>query len=188
MVFPFFYFAVSVCSFWQLDDVSWGEVRVDEEDGKVPVEHHETQQNDFDPASVPLIKWSDYDNQKGIMGMHEDTTYRPLIDASMYEASADGQRMMMLQTTAATGVDDKRKWHMPVGGNAHHVRGNQTAHAMPSDEELSNEIRRILSRSDLATLTKQQIHQLLSVFFGVDLSSKTGYIDGCIDGIRSRRM
>ena len=53
----------------------------------------------------------------------------------------------------------------------------------PSDDELLNEIRHILSTSDLMTITKKKVRQQVGDFFGVDLSSKKEYIHQCIDSI-----
>ncbi|KAJ1552904.1 hypothetical protein HK096_010001 [Nowakowskiella sp. JEL0078] len=52
---------------------------------------------------------------------------------------------------------------------------------LPSDEELLEEIRHILSTRDLMTVTKKSVREELSQLFNIDMSSKKDYIHKCID-------
>ncbi|ORX93498.1 hypothetical protein K493DRAFT_338238 [Basidiobolus meristosporus CBS 931.73] len=58
---PIFSFFLPVYAFWHFDDFSWGNTRVVVgEKGKVA---HVSSEEKFDPASVPLKKWGDYEQE-----------------------------------------------------------------------------------------------------------------------------
>ncbi|KJA23760.1 glycosyltransferase family 2 protein [Hypholoma sublateritium FD-334 SS-4] len=58
---PVFSFFLPLYSFWKMDDFSWGATRlVLGESGKKMIVHDEGK---FDPRSIPLKSWSDYENE-----------------------------------------------------------------------------------------------------------------------------
>ncbi|WWC67634.1 uncharacterized protein I206_101544 [Kwoniella pini CBS 10737] len=58
---PYFSFFLPLYSFWKMDDFSWGSTRlVVGEKGKKIVIHDEGK---FDPRSIPLKSWNDYENE-----------------------------------------------------------------------------------------------------------------------------
>ncbi|OCF76617.1 chitin synthase [Kwoniella mangroviensis CBS 8886] len=58
---PYFSFFLPLYSFWKMDDFSWGSTRlVVGEHGKKIVIHDEGK---FDPRSIPLKSWNDYENE-----------------------------------------------------------------------------------------------------------------------------
>jgi chitin synthase len=58
---PAFSFFLPLYSFWRMDDFSWGQTRVVlGESGKKMIVHDEGK---FDPRSIPLKSWSDYENE-----------------------------------------------------------------------------------------------------------------------------
>ncbi|KAK9761424.1 hypothetical protein K7432_013683 [Basidiobolus ranarum] len=54
---------------------------------------------------------------------------------------------------------------------------------IPNDQEILQEVRVILSTADLMSITKKQVRDELSHFFGVDLIVRKDYINNCIDMI-----
>ncbi|KAF8634990.1 hypothetical protein AX15_000605 [Amanita polypyramis BW_CC] len=61
LAIPAFSFFLPLYSFWKMDDFSWGATRVVlGESGKKMVVHDEGK---FDPKSIPLKSWSDYENE-----------------------------------------------------------------------------------------------------------------------------
>jgi len=61
LAIPAFYFLLPLYSFWKMDDFSWGSTRIVlGERGKKMVVHDEGK---FDPKSIPLKSWSDYENE-----------------------------------------------------------------------------------------------------------------------------
>ncbi|KAK9768686.1 hypothetical protein K7432_000442 [Basidiobolus ranarum] len=65
---PIFSFILPVYSFWHFDDFSWGNTRVVVgEKGNIA---HVTTEERFDPASVPVKKWSDYEQELWEVGTH----------------------------------------------------------------------------------------------------------------------
>ncbi|KAI8057210.1 chitin synthase-domain-containing protein [Syncephalis plumigaleata] len=53
----------------------------------------------------------------------------------------------------------------------------------PNDEQILDELRRIISAADLMTVTKKQVRDELTTFFGVDMTPKKDYINRCIEMI-----
>ncbi|RKP27312.1 DEK C terminal domain-containing protein [Syncephalis pseudoplumigaleata] len=68
--------------------------------------------------------------------------------------------------------------------------GNNNNHGgmYPSDVQILGEIRRILSTADLMTVTKKQVRDELSAFFGVDMMAKKDYINHCIEQILQGKL
>ena len=61
LAIPVFSFFLPLYSFWKMDDFSWGSTRlVVGEKGKKIVIHDEGK---FDPRSIPLKSWNDYENE-----------------------------------------------------------------------------------------------------------------------------
>ncbi|KAM0788255.1 hypothetical protein ACM66B_001406 [Microbotryomycetes sp. NB124-2] len=61
LAIPFFSFILPLVSFWQMDDFSWGATReIIGEKGKRMVVHDE---GAFDPSSIPLKTWQDFENE-----------------------------------------------------------------------------------------------------------------------------
>ncbi|CAG8504297.1 3540_t:CDS:2 [Ambispora gerdemannii] len=51
----------------------------------------------------------------------------------------------------------------------------------PSDEEILQEIRNILASANLMSITKKQVRDDLSQYFGIDMNLKKEYINSCIE-------
>ncbi|KAH9911828.1 glycosyltransferase family 2 protein [Epithele typhae] len=61
LAIPVFSLALPLYSFWRMDDFSWGQTRIVlGESGKKVVVHDEGK---FDPRSIPLKSWNDYENE-----------------------------------------------------------------------------------------------------------------------------
>ncbi|KAG6333627.1 hypothetical protein ID866_5463 [Astraeus odoratus] len=61
LAIPIFSFMLPIYSFWRMDDFSWGATRVVlGESGKKIIVHDEGK---FDPRSIPLKTWNDYENE-----------------------------------------------------------------------------------------------------------------------------
>ncbi|KAG2177395.1 hypothetical protein INT44_007906 [Umbelopsis vinacea] len=68
---------------------------------------------------------------------------------------------------------------------------NHSIHSLtgvPTDAEIVAEIRNILATANLMTVTKKQVREQLSLFFGVDLVSKKEFISVTIESILQGRM
>ena len=59
---------------------------------------------------------------------------------------------------------------------------------LPSDDIILREVRRVLSTADLMTITKKQVRDDLSAYFGVDLTPKKGVINQFIEEILQGRL
>jgi hypothetical protein len=121
-------------------------------------QHNTKETESFDPASVPLLKWSDYENGKE-------------------GSSSDGKSGISYGShSTATSVYDAPS----VAGEP---TGVVSQPRFPTDEELLQEIRHILSTTDLMKITKKSVRDRLSRLFGVDVTPKKDYIHYCIDSI-----
>jgi hypothetical protein len=58
----------------------------------------------------------------------------------------------------------------------------------PTDEQLYDEIRNIVGKADLMTVTKKQVRVELTRVFGIDLTEKKDYIHQCIDTVLQSSM
>ncbi|KAG0171061.1 hypothetical protein DFQ28_010565 [Apophysomyces sp. BC1034] len=59
---PVWNFVLPVYSFWHFDDFSWGETR--KVTGEVKGEDHGKKDGVFDPSTVPLRRWEDYERKR----------------------------------------------------------------------------------------------------------------------------
>lgn len=110
----------------------------------------------FDPASVPLLKWTDLNSSSS-----DKYGVGTSIMTSVYAESNSGSIKSHKSDSIINGP------FVPL----------------PSDEELLMEIKHILSTTDLMKITKKTVRDRLSRFFGVDVSVKKEYIHACIDGV-----
>lgn len=115
----------------------------------------------FDPASVPLMKWLDYEKNQ-TNSSSSDTKSK---NSYVYANSASSSYAESL-----------------VGDSSGYQKFAPAA-SMPSDEELLQEIHQILSTTDLMKITKKIVRDRLSLFFNIDVTPKKEYIHQCIDSI-----
>ncbi|OCF41838.1 chitin synthase [Kwoniella heveanensis CBS 569] len=75
LAIPVFSFFLPLYSFWKMDDFSWGSTRlVVGEKGKKIVIHDEGK---FDPRSIPLKSWNDYENELWDQESQHSESYLP---------------------------------------------------------------------------------------------------------------
>jgi hypothetical protein len=117
----------------------------------------------FDPASVPLMKWSDYE------AIQKDNS-----------SNSDSKSYGYTPSAAGTSVYAESVAAEPI---AYPKLATPPTLSMPSDEEILQEIRHILSTTDLMKITKKSVRDRLTRLFGVDISSKKEFIHHCIDSI-----
>ncbi|KAJ2055247.1 hypothetical protein GGH13_007914 [Coemansia sp. S155-1] len=61
LALPVFSFFIPIYAFWHFDDFSWGNTRLEVGDGKKP--RFVAEIEEFDPASIPLRKWEEYEEE-----------------------------------------------------------------------------------------------------------------------------
>ncbi|WVR04387.1 hypothetical protein IAU60_001389 [Kwoniella sp. DSM 27419] len=77
LAIPVFSFFLPLYSFWKMDDFSWGSTRlVVGEKGKKIVIHDEGK---FDPRSIPLKSWNDYENELWDQDSNHSGSYLPRV-------------------------------------------------------------------------------------------------------------
>lgn len=113
LAIPIFSFLIPIYSFWKMDDFSWGNTRVVlGEAGKKLVIHDEGK---FDPSSIPLKTWQEYENELWERGSNQsigsiiaDKHNAAAKEASLYgqETSYDPPMMMPYSRTQSPGLND----------------------------------------------------------------------------------
>jgi chitin synthase len=129
---------------------------------------HQAEPEYFDPASVPLVKWSDYEASRKDSSSNSDTKSK----------MSYGTGYGYTNSVAPSNYSES------VVGSSFVVGNDYVAPAgFPSDEELLQEIRHILSTTDLMKITKKSVRDQLSRLFGIDVTPRKEYIHYCIDGV-----
>ncbi|ORY08021.1 hypothetical protein K493DRAFT_310029 [Basidiobolus meristosporus CBS 931.73] len=67
-------------------------------------------------------------------------------------------------------------------------RRGSAAGGLPTDEEILEEVRAILSVADLMTITKKQVRDELTRYFAVDMTYRKDYVNSCIDMILQGKL
>jgi chitin synthase len=166
---PIFAFALPLYSFWHMDDFSWGNTRVvtGEKGQKVVV----SDEGKFDPASIPKKRWEEYqaemweqhtmrDDRSEVSG-YTYATRKPFggsMAGSEYGGMPPSRPMSHLDLPRYNNNSQSRISLAPsgFGGYESGIEMSQTAH-LPADEVIHQEIRDILSTSDLMTVTKKSV-------------------------------
>lgn len=163
---PIFAFALPLYSFWHMDDFSWGNTRVvtGEKGQKVVV----SDEGKFDPASIPKKRWEEYqaemweqhtmrDDRSEVSG-YTYATRKPFggsVAGSEYGGMPPSRPMSHLDLPRYT-QSHSRISLAPSGYGGMEHNSIEMAN-LPSDEALHQEIRNILSTSDLMTVTKKSV-------------------------------
>jgi chitin synthase len=164
---PIFAFCLPLYSFWYMDDFSWGNTRVvtGESGQKIVV----SDEGKFDPASIPKKRWEEYqaemweqhtmrDDRSEVSG-YTYATRKPFggsVAGSEYGAMPPSRPMSHLDLPRYTSQSRVSLAPSGYGGYENGIEMSQTAH-LPADEVIHQEIRDILSTSDLMSVTKKSV-------------------------------
>lgn len=192
---PIFSLAVPLYAFWYMDDFSWGNTRVIEgEKGKKIVYSEE---DTFDPSEIPLQKWQDYqmDSWQRQTG-DGDSTY------DMRSHYTDDSRAvsrfsvgMGMQAGGESTYRDRASMSDPMlpykqsevasikDSHGELVEMSNLTPVMPTDEQLTEDIRLILRDADLMVVTKKSIRLQLEQKYGVRLMPKREYISYVVEAM-----
>ncbi|KAI9221962.1 chitin synthase-domain-containing protein [Blastocladiella britannica] len=172
LAMPVFSFFIPVYSFWRMDDFSWGNTRVIL-GGKGEKQVLREEDEMFDLSTIQHMTWAEYQSEL----METQSQVSHLTDM---ERERELREMRELQSgSRPMSMLSKR---LSVGSAHSLLQGNAGAYAgMPSDDEIVNEVHRILQTADLMRVTKKQIREELSALFGIDLNSRKEFINGVID-------
>jgi chitin synthase len=206
MAMPLYGFFIPLYSFWHFDDFSWGNTRVVVGDGKKKEFVAETEK--FDPSSIPTKTWDEYEQD-----LYEQSTKDSRIDdfsdPPQYSSSIPTmpqQSMQMQQLYAESAYGGGSTYNGPgyqsqymsvmnpnVSMNSSIPSQRQSMDSsqmnrIPTDEEIVAQIQNIIYNSDLMKITKKQVREELSNYFGLDMSSKKDFINCTIEEILSGQM
>jgi chitin synthase len=165
---PVFACGLPLYSFWHMDDFSWGNTRVvNGENGQKVVVSDEGK---FDPASIPKKKWEEYqaemweqhtmrDDRSEVSG-YTYATRKPFggsVAGSEYGGMPPSRPMSHLDLPRYTASQSRISLAQSgYGGYENGIEMSQTTN-LPADDVLHQEIRDILSTSDLMTVTKKSV-------------------------------
>jgi chitin synthase len=164
---PVFAFGLPLYSFWHMDDFSWGNTRVvtGDKGQKVVV----SDEGKFDPASIPKKRWEEYqaemweqhtmrDDRSEVSG-YTYATRKPFggsVAGSEYGGMPPSRPMSHLDLPRYTSQSRISLAQSNYGGFESGIEMSQAAN-LPADDVIYNEIRDILSTSDLMTVTKKSV-------------------------------
>ncbi|KAH9266768.1 hypothetical protein BASA84_001023 [Batrachochytrium salamandrivorans] len=134
---------------------------------------------EYDPDSVPLMKWSDYEAQRKATSSDKDDARHHPAAATAAGSHAHGVNNMVSLPRSLVSIGTHHG-HLAAGAGGHMRAPNAGA---PNDEEILREVRHILATTDLMKVTKKSVREQLSQYFGYDLSGEKEYIHRCIDGV-----
>lgn len=193
---PYFTFFIPIYAFWHFDDFSWGNTRVvvGERGGKKQIVDEEP----FDPQSIPMKKWSEYEQE-----MFENDSQASGATAD-YAQSAFSHHTMPQQSLVGTVYPPADYPAMPPvyseqpsvygaplepnGINSSRPASEVPAEEYPSNDQVINQIKTILATANLMTVTKKQVREELSMFFGVDMTGRKDFINRVIEDVLQGKM
>jgi chitin synthase len=210
LALPFFTFWLPIYAFWHMDDFSWGNTRVviGEKGGK----KHVVDEEPFDPNSIPMKKWSEYEQEmweKESQGSHvshesyateytHKTGYTngsyaappmamPMQAAPAYEPYPNYNNSRPMSMASGSPVPMSVMQSSPSSRPVSIVPSEQNG-LYPTETQITNQIRSILATANLMSVTKKQVRDELSLFFGVDLTPRKDFINKVIEDILQGRM
>jgi chitin synthase len=114
MAFPIFSFILPVYSFWKQDDFSWGNTRVVIGEQGVKKQVVTTDDEGFDPRSIPMQRWDEYALANSLPGRRGLAGQSEKVGQSAYED--DGYEMNDMQS-----VYSSVKPASTIMSNMHHI-------------------------------------------------------------------
>ncbi|KAJ5845744.1 hypothetical protein N7534_009413 [Penicillium rubens] len=189
LAIPIFSLALPLYSFWHMDDFSWGNTRVitGEKGRKVVI----SDEGKFDPDSIPKKIWEDYQAE-----LWESQTSRD--DRSEFSAHSYGTRLPPFPQSEYgfhTGSRPVSQLDLPLGGGGTRYSvtpsemmsnfGMEDLSHLPPDDEILEEIRKILATADLMKVSKKTVKQELERRFDVNLDAKRPYINSATEAVLS---
>jgi len=208
MAMPIYGFFFPLYSFWHFDDFSWGNTRVVVGDGKKKEFLPENEK--FDPSTIPTKTWDEFErdlfeqstNDSRINDFSEHTAgksdiYPPSIpqqnmnmqqmyNESVYGGSTYNAPAYQSQYMPMNEVNINQ--NMSMNSSVPSQRNSVDVGRFPTDEEIVAQIQTIIYNSNLMMITKKQVREELSEYFGVDMSSKKDFINCTIEEILSGEM
>lgn len=208
---PVFACGLPLYSFWHMDDFSWGNTRVvTGEKGRQVVVSDEGK---FDPSSIPKKRWEEYQAELWDAQTQRETDddVRSQISGISYGTKAKseyggGQMTSKARSEAGfapssrvysnTGFDMPPRYGSAMslappgsttgGFEMSEMGGHQSMQPgvnFPTDDQILAEIRDILSKVDLMTVTKKSVKTELERRLGVPLDIKRAYIGSATEAI-----
>ena len=206
LALPLFGFAIPIYSFWHMDDFSWGNTRIVIGEGSKQQIHTKDDEL-FDISQIPHKKfteyerelWEDEDGKTQLSYAMENrksgSTYAPMeYEASLMHQSMSMPMMMDPRQSMQQSMDPRQSmqqsmFSMQSMPQMHSIQqpmmgselGYSVQEEIPTSMELEQEIHRILSTSDLTTVSKKDIRGELSRLFQTNLDHRKKEINSIIE-------
>ena len=196
---PVFAMGLPLYAFWHMDDFSWGNTRlVTGERGQQIIVSDEGK---FDPNSIPRKRWEEYQaelwdaqTQRDDLSIHSGITYasksyHPAASVYDYPPSRPMSQLgvPMMPYSASRQSLSPSEMGMPRTQSINELEMADMQN-LPNDDMILAEIRDILSKADLMTITKKSVKQELERRFGVSLDPKRVYIGSATEAILSGQL
>jgi len=208
LALPVFGFYIPLYSFWHFDDFSWGNTRlvVGEKGQRKFVADEEEK---FDPKAIPRKKWGEHEQElweagttvsyeTSQSGGRSKTAPLQSVYGSEYGSAPRARSPVpplqpsrpvtaYSQHAGGSTMEPGRSPRFDTSPNASPGLRPVTL-AMPADDEILAQVRKILDTADLMTVTKKQVRDELSRVFGIDMSPRKEWINMCIEGILAGKL
>ncbi|KAI8338258.1 chitin synthase [Chlamydoabsidia padenii] len=174
LAIPVFSFFLPVYSFWHFDDFSWGNTRVvvgDNKQKKIIV----TDDEKFDEKMIPLKKWSVYEQE--LWQVADGKSYYSANNNNPSQNDPRNEKPSYAGSVIGPGSE------YGMGSIYQQESSQYSVPGFPSDHDIYEAIKYILSSADLMTITKKQVRIQLGAHFGYDMSNKKEFINSSIEEI-----
>ena len=191
LALPFFTLILPVYAFWHFDDFSWGNTRVvvGERGGK----KHIVDEEPFDPASIPMKKWSDYESE---MWEKDSQVSAASKGMTIYSGLSHQQPPSVYGSAVYPGsgvmppVSQMGYAPQPMIQKQASTIGmpQLPADGLPTEDQIRAQVKTILATANLMTVTKKQVRDDLTAFFGVEMNPKKEFINKVIEDVLQGKL
>lgn len=192
LALPVYTLIIPIYAFWHFDDFSWGTTRVvvGEKGGK----KHIIDEEPFDPNSIPMKRWTEYEQQ-----MWENESNVSGKTGTAYSSYAPSHATSYVSGSAGYPISYVAPVGVPPMYSDPSVNGSRRTSLAkplmsptlggpePSDDQLVSQIKSILATANLMTVTKKQVRDELTAFFGVDMTPRKDFINKVIEDVLQGR-
>ena len=133
----------------------------------------------FDPDSIPVQLYSDYE----LMKINNQSDTRSVFSGFSGVPESEIPPGYSPSEFGGENNNNRLSAFSNLQSHVYEMPPMSDISSSSIDDKLLNEIRNILSKSDLMTVTKKSVRLQLSETFGMDLSHKRNYINNCIERI-----
>ncbi|KAI8805308.1 chitin synthase-domain-containing protein [Cladochytrium replicatum] len=186
---PIFAFYLPLYSYWHFNDFSWGNTR--RVAGAAGKDSHEGGGEVFDDSVVPQMTWKDFELKSRAKSAATATSFSALTPNMFSPQSINTigdhtQKMphsnseYPLNRFSFQNIEEEPLY---VPKESEIDSAEIWTGGYPRDEDILARIRYIVNTEDLRTLTKKNVREALSTYFGLDLNERRPFINDTIEAV-----